>query len=323
MSDLNNKQVLVTGAAGFLGSHLVDALLAQGAKVVGVDNLVTGRKENLVEALKNTFFTFIESDAITSPDSYLPEGFKPDYLFHLASLASPPRYQEHPIETYAVNAFGTHNIAQYMLAFAPNARLVFASTSEVYGEPLEHPQKETYWGNVNPNGVRSCYDESKRFGEMVCGVHAKTFDLDMRIMRIFNTYGPRMNPIDGRVIPNFIQQALRNEPITIYGDGKQTRSFCYVDDLVEGMISLMLSDTAKSETVNLGNPVEKTMLELAELIKNAAQSNSIFEFGKLPGDDPSRRSPDISKAKSMLSWEPKVLFETGLQKTIAYFKSMK
>lgn len=322
MATNHKKHALVTGAAGFLGSHLVDRLLDDGFTVVGVDNLLTGRRVNLADAEKSSAFQFVEADAISAPDSYLPDGFVPDIIFHLASPASPPRYQQWPVETYLVNSLGTHNILQYMLTQAPETRLIFASTSEIYGDPKEHPQKETYWGNVNPNGVRSCYDEAKRFGETICGVHSREFELDVRIMRIFNTYGPRMNPVDGRVIPNFVQWALRNEPMEIYGDGMQTRSLCYVSDLIDGMVKLSTIDAARNETVNLGNPYEVTMKELAEIIKNAAGSTSTFEHKDMPSDDPARRQPDISKAKKLLGWEPRVSFEEGLQKTIEYFKSI-
>ncbi|HKY74461.1 MAG TPA: GDP-mannose 4,6-dehydratase [Patescibacteria group bacterium] len=317
----HKKRVLVTGAAGFLGSHLVDRMLVEGNEVVGIDNLITGLELNLEDAKKNNAFTFVNADVIAPPETYLPDGFTPDLIFHLASPASPPRYQQHPVETYLVNSLGTHNLLQYILSSTPEARFVYASTSEVYGDPKEHPQKETYWGNVNPNGIRSCYDESKRYGEMVCGVHNRDFDVDVRIMRIFNTYGPRMNPVDGRAIPNFVQWALKNEPMQIYGDGSQTRSLCYVDDLIEGITLLATIDSARGETVNLGNPYEVTMLQLAELIKKATGSTSVLEHGHpMPGDDPTRRKPDISKAKSLLNWEPKVSFEEGLGKTVEYFK---
>lgn len=316
----NKQTALVTGAAGFLGSHLVDTLLSRGYQVLGVDNFITGSKENLKSALQNGDFVFIQGDVISSPDSYLPEDEKVDLVFHLASPASPPIYQKYPIETYLVNSLGTHQLLQYMLEKNPDVRFVYASSSEAYGEPQEHPQKETYWGNVNPNGVRSCYDESKRFGEMVCGVHSRDMSMDIRIMRIFNTFGPRMNPADGRVIPNFVTQALHNNPLTVYGDGSQTRSFCYVDDLIAGMILLAESPKASGMTINLGNPEEKTILELAMLIKEQTDSKSEIVYQPLPGDDPTKRRPDISKAKEVLGWAPKVTFEVGLQKTIEYFK---
>lgn len=220
-----------------------------------------------------------------------------------------------------MNAIGTHQLLQYLLAENQQGRFVFASTSEVYGDPKERPQKESYWGNVNPNGIRSCYDESKRFGEMVCGVHSRDFGLDVRIVRIFNTYGPRMNPLDGRVIPNFMMQALKNEPMTVYGDGTQTRSFCYVDDLVRGILLLGSTDTAKNETVNIGNPIEKTMNELAEMIRTATHTTSEYVYAPLPSDDPTQRLPDISKAASLLGWKPEIDIVAGLEKTLAYFKT--
>ncbi|MBI5151171.1 MAG: NAD-dependent epimerase/dehydratase family protein [Candidatus Pacebacteria bacterium] len=319
--EYTNKTVLVTGAAGFLGSHVCDRLLEQGAHVIGVDSLITGRKENLSSALSRTTFTFIEADCSTSPRSYLPATVKPDVIFHLASPASPPIYQQFPIDTYLVNALGTHQLLQYLLTENRQGRFIFASTSEVYGDPKERPQKESYWGNVNPNGVRSCYDESKRFGEMVCGVHSRDFGLDVRIVRIFNTYGPRMSPLDGRVIPNFMMQALKNEPLTIYGDGTQTRSFCYVDDLIRGILLLGSTDSAKNETVNIGSPTEKTVNELAEMIQAATHATGEYVYKPLPSDDPTQRLPDISKAVSLLGWKLEIDFPTGLEKTLEYFKT--
>lgn len=313
------KSVVVTGAAGFIGSHLVDALLEMGAKVVGVDNFITGRKQNLAHLDDNQNFKFITADVIGDPNEFLfPEV---DLIFHMASPASPPGYQENPVETYLVNSMGTHNILQYLLLNNPNARFLFASTSESYGDPKEHPQKETYYGNVNPNGERSMYDESKRFGEMVCGVHHRTFELDTRIVRIFNTYGPRMDPNDRRSLVEFIVRTLKNEPINLYGDGKQTRSYCYVSDLVKGLIALMASDEAKGETVNLGNPHEQTMLELIKAVEKASNLQAKIAYKDARPDDPLRRQPDITKAKQLLNWEPSVSIEDGLAQTINYFRN--
>lgn len=318
----DQKTVLVTGAAGFVGSHLVDALLETGANVIGVDNFITGRKINLSHLLNNEEsvvdnFAFIETDAIQSPATYLDKEIKVEVIFHLASPASPPRYQKHPVETYLVNSLGTHHLLDYLKTSNPQARFVFASTSEVYGDPQVHPQTEDYWGNVNPNGVRSCYDEGKRLGETICGVFNRDFNLDVRIARIFNTYGPRIDPKDGRVIPNFIEQFLAKKALTVYGDGEQTRSYCYVADLVDGLMKLASVDEAKGETVNLGNPDEYSINETAKLISPEGE----IEFKDLPGDDPTRRKPDISKAKELLNWQPKVDFEAGLATTIASFKN--
>lgn len=322
----HDKTVLVTGAAGFVGSHLVDALLKTGATVIGVDNFITGRKDNLKHLIEDGLstvdnFAFIETDAIQSPATYLDEELKIDVIFHLASPASPPRYQKHPVETYLVNSLGTHHLLDYLNTSNPKGRFVFASTSEVYGDPEIHPQTEDYWGNVNPNGIRSCYDESKRLGETICGVFERDFGLDVRIARIFNTYGPRIDLSDGRVIPNFIQQALENKPLTVYGDGEQTRSYCYVDDLVAGLLKLAGVDEIKGETINLGNPDEYTINETAQIVKKLISAQSEVVYQDLPGDDPTRRKPDISKAKKILAWEPQVNFEDGLKKTITSFKN--
>ncbi len=316
------KCVLVTGAAGFIGSHLCDGLLSAGATVIGVDNLLTGNKKNLESAVSHPEFHFIHADAINNPEAYLPKNTKLDIIFHFASPASPPLYQKYPIETYLVNSMGTHNLLQYLIAANQKARFIFASTSEIYGDPKEHPQKETYWGNANPNGIRACYDESKRYGEMVCGVHFRNFDLDTRIIRIFNTFGPRMNPEDGRVIPNFMTQVLGNQPLTIYGDGKQTRSLCYITDLVAGILAIGSSDEIKGETLNLGNPAEMTVLEIADLIKILSGISSPFVYKPLPMDDPVQRKPDITKITKVLGWEPKVTPKDGLSKTLAYFKDL-
>lgn len=326
----SDKTVLVTGSAGFIGSHLSQQLLQQGAKVIGVDNFLTGSKKNLeainqaVGKLKDNF-TFIQADVNQPPQNYLPLETKLDAIFHFASPASPDKYLKYPCETYLVNAWATHLLLEHLKQTNSEARFLFASTSEVYGEPLEHPQPESYWGNVNPNGPRSCYDESKRLGETECGVFERNFNLDVRIIRIFNTYGPRMDINDGRVIPNFIKFALAKEKFEIYGKGSQTRSYCYVDDLIKGVILMMSLPNLKGETVNLGNPKEITVLETAQLIKKAiGEELNPEELVYLPlrQDDPTRRRPDITKAKQLLGWEPKVEFEIGLKKTIEFFQEL-
>jgi nucleoside-diphosphate-sugar epimerase len=334
-SYLSGKTVLVTGAAGFIGSHLCDALLQRGALVVGVDNFITGREENIAHLIEQESqraaapgvdsptgsFQFIQADASVAVERYLPIGVRPDVILHFASPASPPQYQRYPVETYQVNAWGTHELLNYLKEYNPDGRFVFASTSEVYGDPAVHPQVESYWGNVNPNGIRSCYDESKRLGETICGVFQRDFDLDVRIVRIFNTYGPRINPADGRVIPNFVKQGVSGEPLTIYGDGMQTRSYCFVSDLVEGILRLAEREGLSGATVNLGNPDERTTLETAEIVKELTCNTAAFVFKPLPSDDPTRRQPDISLAKKLLEWEPEVDFKTGLKKTISYFEA--
>jgi len=315
------KRVLLTGAAGFIGSHLTDRLLELGAEVTGVDNFITGRRENIAHLNGNTAFRLIEANVSHRPDSYLPADYTPDLIFHLASPASPPRYQAHPIETYLVNSIGTHNLLQLLVERNRQGRFLYAGTSEAYGDPHEHPQKESYWGNVNPNGPRSCYDEAKRLGETICGVHHRSLDLDVRVMRIFNTYGPRMDPADGRVIPNLTLQALKNEPMTLYGDGSQTRSYCYVADLVAGILALMETEAARGETINLGNPGEFTVAETAAIIKETVGSASEIAISKpLPEDDPIRRQPDIAKAQQILGWSPTTAFKDGLIQTIPYFR---
>ncbi len=321
--DLSGKRVVITGAAGFVGSHLVDACLATGARVLGLDNFLTGHKENLLSATSNEDFTFVEADVISDPREYLPSDDAIDIVLHFASPASPPSYQKHPVATYQVNAFGTHALLQHLREYHPKATFVYASTSEVYGDPEVHPQVESYWGNVNPNGPRSCYDEAKRLGETVCGVFATQYNLDTRIVRIFNTFGPRMDPKDGRVIPNFVMQALHNEPITVYGDGTQTRSYCFVDDLVEGILLMSTTPEARVQTINLGNDAELSILDTAQKIIDATGSQSNISYKPLPKDDPTRRRPDISKAASVLGWQPKVAFNDGLRKTIAYFSTAK
>lgn len=307
---------VVTGGAGFVGSHLVDALLKQNLAVIAVDNLLTGKETNLSEAQTHPHFNLVTADVSSDPTEYLPTSTPISYLFHLASPASPPQYQRYPVETYLANALGTHQLLSFLLEFHRDARMIFASTSEVYGEPLQHPQREDYWGNVNPNGPRSCYDESKRLGETMCGVFHRDFGLDVRIARIFNTYGARMDIADGRVIPNFVQQAKARQPYSLHGDGSQSRSYCHVSDLVRGLLALAQTDGVAGETVNLGNPTEFTVKQTAELIHKAVHGpDAQPEFITLPRpiDDPSRRQPDISKAKRLLQWEPQITFEEGLR----------
>jgi nucleoside-diphosphate-sugar epimerase len=311
----DTKVCVVTGGAGFIGSNLVDALLSRGYKVFALDNLLTGREENLTEAKKNPNFTFIRHDVIGE----LPMLGQIDFLYHLASPASVPDYQKYPEETALVNTVGTRALLKVAKAYG--ARFLFTSTSEVYGDPKEHPQKETYWGNVNPNGVRACYDESKRYGEMMTMLYHRKYLIDTRIVRIFNTYGPRMRKDDGRVVSNFINQALQGKPIMLYGDGSQTRSFCFVSDLVSGIIAMMESDKTNGEVINLGNPEEYTMLDLAQKVKSMTGSASEIQKAPLPADDPTKRKPDISKAKSLLDWEPKVSVDVGLAQTIEYYKN--
>lgn len=313
---MNEQSIVsvVTGGAGFIGSHLCDRLLGLGHQVFALDNLVTGSEKDIEHLQSNSKFTFIRYDVIHEMP-ILPEAH---FVFHLASPASVPDYQKYDEETALVNSVGTRNLLKFSKAY--RAKFLFTSTSEVYGSPLEHPQKETYWGNVNPNGVRACYDESKRFGEMMTMLYVRKFGLDARIVRIFNTYGPRMRKDDGRVISNFINQAISGKPITVYGDGSQTRSFCYVSDLVEGILKAMMGNSTKGDVFNLGNPEEYTMLDLAKKIKTMTKTASDIVFDKLPQDDPTRRKPDISKAISVLDWKPEVSVDEGLEKTIEYYK---
>lgn len=312
----NQGKCLVTGGAGFIGSHVCDTLLAMGYEVFCIDNLLTGLEENIHEAKKHTKFTFIRYDT-TQP---LPLLGKLDYIFHLASPASVIDYQKYPEETMLVNSKGTINLLSVAKSYS--AKFLFASTSEVYGNPGVHPQPETYWGNVNPNGVRACYDESKRFGEMVTMLYVRKFGIDARIIRIFNTYGPRMRKNDGRVVSNFINQAVAQLPLTVYGKGNQTRSLCYVTDLVSGIVKAMFSQNSSQQVFNLGNPEEYSMIELAKKIKELSGSTSSIIYKPLPQDDPERRQPDISKAKSVLGWKPKVSLDEGLTKTIDYYRSL-
>jgi len=313
-------KILITGAAGFLGSHLCERLLDEGHTVIGMDNFITGSPENLAHLSNNRNFSFIRHDV--SNFIFIP-GSKVDAVLHFASPASPNPaspygYTNLPIQTMKAGALGTHNTLG--VARAHHARYLLASTSEIYGDPLEHPQKETYWGHVDPIGVRSVYDEAKRFAEALTIAYHGYHKIDTRIVRIFNTYGPRMRLDDGRVVPNFIQQALRGEPLTIYGDGSQTRSFCYVDDLIEGIYRLLLSD--EHMPVNIGNPAEITILEFAKII-NAVVGNKagiVFKPALRLGDDPQRRRPDITRARNILEWEPKVSLEDGIARTVPYFK---
>ena len=305
-------RILIAGAAGFIGSHLCDRLLGEGHEIIGLDNLLTGSPSNLAHLEGNPRFSFIRHD-ITEPCD-VPGPL--DLVFNLASPASPKDYLAHPVETLRTGAEGSRNLLE--LALKKGAAYVLASTSECYGDPLEHPQKETYWGNVNPVGPRSCYDESKRFAEAITMAYHRRHALSTHIARIFNTYGPRMQHDDGRIVPNFIRQALRGEPMTVYGDGSQTRSFCYVDDLVEGLIRL--SRSAERLPVNLGNPEERTVLQFAELIRALTGSRSEIVFEPLPEDDPQRRRPDISKAQVVLGWSPRVGLEEGLPRTIEWFR---
>lgn len=312
----DSKTCVVTGGAGFIGSHLCDALLASGYRVIAIDNLLTGSEQNIKGAKQNPNFSFMNAD-ITK---LTPEvSGQVDFVFNLASPASPIDFKKLAEEIALVNSIGTTN----MLLFAKDhgARFLEASTSEVYGDPKEHPQKETYFGNVNPNGVRSCYDESKRFAEAIVMVYVRKYNLDARIVRIFNTYGPRMRKDDGRVVSNFINQALESKPLTVYGNGTQTRSFCYVSDLVNGIMKAMFTENLKGEVFNLGNPEEYQVKDLAEKVKALAASSSPVTSGPLPEDDPTQRKPDITKAKTMLSWAPSVSVDEGLKKTITYYKN--
>ena len=306
-------KTIVTGGAGFLGSHLCDLLLLKGHEVICVDNLITGSAQN-IEHIESDRFTYLEHD-VTKP---LYFGDKIDYIFHLASPASPIDYFALPIQTLKVGALGTYNMLG--LAKEHGARFLLASTSEVYGDPLVNPQPETYWGNVNPIGPRGVYDEAKRYGEAITMAYHRYHGMDTRIARIFNTYGPRMRAGDGRVVPNFINQALRGEDLTVYGDGSQTRSFCYVSDLVDGLFRLMMSDF--SDPVNIGNPGEMTVLEFAEVVVEIIGSDSRIVFEDLPVDDPKVRRPDISRAKDLLGWAPVVGLEEGLRETIRYFEDI-
>jgi len=316
------KTFLIAGGAGFIGSHLCEKLLKDGYRVICVDNFSTGSRDNVSHLMENEGFLLVNADVVKGlPEAFLEEEI--DYIFHLASPASPNAnspisYMNLSLETMDVNSIGTRRLLR--LAKKKKARFVFASTSEVYGDPKEHPQTEKYWGNVNPRGSRSCYDESKRFGEALTMIYVRKFDVDVRIARIFNTYGPKMDMRDGRAIVNFTVQALKNKPMTVYGKGKQSRSFCYVSDMVMGLKKLMLVNDLKGEVFNLGNTTELTILDLAKKIQKTVKSKSKIVYEDLPDDDPRRRKPDISKARKLLDWKPNVVFSKGLEKTIAYFQ---
>jgi dTDP-glucose 4,6-dehydratase len=305
-------RALITGGAGFLGSHLCDRFIAEDHEVVCVDNLITGNADNIAHLMGNAGFKFIHHDVT----EYIYVAGPLDYILHFASPASPIDYLEFPIQTLKVGAMGTHKVLG--LAKDKKARFLLASTSEVYGDPLEHPQPESYWGNVNPIGPRGVYDEAKRFAEALVMAYHRVHKLETRIARIFNTYGPRMRPHDGRVVSNFITQALRGESLTIYGDGMQTRSFCYVDDLVDAIFRLLFSN--ETEPVNLGNPREMSVRELADLMKELVNDNLEIVIRPLPVDDPKVRQPDISRARELFKWEPQIALREGLARTIEYFR---
>lgn len=305
-------RVLITGGAGFLGSHLCDLFLSRGHEVVCMDNFITGSPDNIAHLMGRPDFSFVEYDVT----NYIHIDGPVDYVLHFASPASPIDYLEKPIQTLKVGSLGTHKTLG--LAKNKGARYLIASTSEVYGDPLVHPQKEDYWGNVNPVGPRGVYDEAKRFAEAMTMAYHRFHGVETRIVRIFNTYGERMRLRDGRVVPAFVSQALRGEPMTVFGDGQQTRSFCYYSDLIEGIYRLLMSD--EREPTNIGNPVEMTILQFAETIKRITGSSSEIVFKPLPIDDPKIRRPDITKARAVLGWEPKVALDEGITKTIDYFR---
>jgi len=307
-------RVLITGGAGFIGSHLCDRLIKEGFKIICVDNLITGKVNNIKHLYRDKNFKFLNHNVT----KYIDIKSRVNYVLHFASPASPEDYLKFPIQTLKVGSLGTHNALG--LAKEKKAKFMLASTSEVYGDPLVHPQPESYWGNVNPVGVRGCYDESKRFAEAITMAYRRIHGIDTKIIRIFNTHGPRMRMNDGRVVPNFIYQALNNKPLTVYGKGNQSRSFCYIDDLIEGIFRLMNSKV--NEPINLGNPNEFTILELARLVLKLTNSKSKIIFKALPEDDPKQRQPDITKAKKMLHWQPRVELEEGLKKTIEWFRAI-
>lgn len=309
---MSNKRILVTGGAGFVGRHLCERLLSQGHEVFCLDNLVTGSMDNIKSLIAKPGFSFLLQDVAKGID------LEVDEIYNFACPASPFHYQSDPVQTIKTNVLGAMNVLE--LSIKTGAKVLQASTSEVYGDPLEHPQKEGYWGNVNPVGIRSCYDEGKRCAETLFFDYNRQYGVDIKVIRIFNTYGPFMHPNDGRVVSNFIVQALGGQDITIYGDGKQTRSFCYIDDLVEGIIRMMKSGPSFTGPVNLGNPVEFTILELAERIMQMTGSKSKLVFMPLPLGDPAQRRPDIGLAKKELNWQPSIMLKEGLDRTIGYYK---
>ncbi len=316
------KKCLITGGAGFIGSHLCDSLISKEHEVFCLDNLLTGSKDNIRHLLDNPNFHFIQHDIIKPiPPNYQLPIANCQFIYHLASVASPPQYRKYAVETLLANSAGTHNILE--LARKTGAAFLLASTSEVYGNPSVHPQSESYFGNVNPVGLRACYDEGKRFSEAISMEYFRKYKVNIKIVRIFNTYGPRMQKDDGRVVSNFITQAISSKPLTVYGDGKQTRSFCFISDMVEGLVAAGESEKTKGEVINMGNPNEYTIEQISKVILDLTGSKSSLSFWpQRLGDDPDRRKPDISKAKSMIGWEPKIELKEGLIKTIDYFKNL-
>lgn len=312
------KNILITGGAGFLGSHLAKRLINHGNFINVIDNFYTGNFENISEIINHPYFRFFDHNIINSFDNILKQIGHIDEIYNMACPASPPKYQKDPIFTLKTSVIGALNVLEVALKF--NSKILQASTSEIYGDPFEHPQSEKYWGNVNPIGIRSCYDEGKRCAETLFFDYHREKKVKIKIARIFNTYGPFMDINDGRVISNFIVQSLKNQPITVYGEGDQTRSFCYVDDLINGLISLMDTDTDIIGPINLGNPNEFTIIELAKILLEMTKSSSIIIHNKLPEDDPKQRRPNISSAKSFLNWTPQINLQNGLEKTITYFK---
>jgi nucleoside-diphosphate-sugar epimerase len=311
-------KILITGGAGFIGSHLTKFHLAKNDEVIVIDNFVTGNRKNLGSEINNGNLKIIEADIINFDFSSLPSF---DIIYDLASPASPKDFEILPIEILKTNSLGLMNVLDFFIK-SNGKTMVFSSTSEVYGDPLEHPQKESYFGHVNPVGIRSCYDEGKRFAEALMMAYFRKYKKDIRIARVFNTYGPYMKRNDGRVVSNFVNQAINNQPLTVYGNGSQTRSFCYVSDMIEGLYSLATTPNRAGEIINIGNPNEKTILEIADIIKKLSRSQSKIVFKTIGQDDPKKRCPDIIKAKKLLNWQPKINLEEGLKKTIEYFKSI-